>query len=42
MATEMLNEWEAIFRVLDCPPHLPLTNNDAERARRHWVIFKTN
>ena len=39
MATEMLNDWEAIFRVLDYP-HYPLTNNEAERALRHWVILR--
>jgi hypothetical protein len=39
LATEMLNDWEAIFRVLDYP-HLPLTNNEAERALRHWVILR--
>ena len=39
LATEMLNDWEAIFRVLDCPHH-PLTNNEAERALRHWVILR--
>ena len=39
LATEMLNDWGAIFRVLKCP-HLPLTNNEAERALRHWVILR--
>ncbi|MGR9109008.1 MAG: IS66 family transposase [Gammaproteobacteria bacterium] len=39
LATEMLNDWEAIFRVLDYPS-LPLTNNVAERALRHWVILR--
>ena len=39
LATEMLNDWEAIFRVLEYP-HLPLTNNEAERALRHWVILR--
>jgi hypothetical protein len=39
LATEMLNDWEAIFRVLDYP-HSPLTNNEAERALRHWVILR--
>ncbi|MCP4206774.1 MAG: IS66 family transposase [Shimia sp.] len=37
LAVEFLNDWEAIFRVL-AHPHLPLTNNEAERALRHWVI----
>ncbi|BCG63312.1 MAG: transposase, IS66 family [Methyloprofundus sp.] len=39
LATEMLNDWEAIFRVLDYPQY-PLTNNEAERALRHWVILR--
>ena len=38
-AVEFLNDWEAIFMVLR-HPHLPLTNNDAERALRHWVILR--
>ncbi|WP_349431288.1 IS66 family transposase [Methylomarinum sp. Ch1-1] len=39
LATEMLNDWTAIFQVLD-QPHQPLTNNEAERALRHWVILR--
>jgi len=39
LATEMLNDWQAIFQVLD-QPHQPLTNNEAERALRHWVILR--
>ena len=39
LAVELLNDWEAIFRVL-AHPHLPLTNNLAERALRHWVIAR--
>ena len=39
LATEMLNDWEAIFQALD-QPHHPLTNNEAERALRHWVILR--
>jgi len=39
LATEMLNDWTAIFRVLQYP-HLPMTNNEAERALRHWVILR--
>lgn len=39
LAREMLNDWDAIFQVL-AYPHLPLTNNDAERALRHWVILR--
>jgi len=35
----MLNDWDTIFTVLD-HPHLPLTNNEAERALRHWVILR--
>lgn len=42
LAKEFINDWEAIFRIID-HPWLPLTNNDAERALRHWVILrKTN
>ncbi|OOY58436.1 hypothetical protein BOW02_12435, partial [Solemya velum gill symbiont] len=29
----------AIFRILDYPWY-PLTNNEAERALRHWVILR--
>lgn len=39
LAVELLNDWEAIFAVLH-QPNLPLTNNDAERALRHWVIAR--
>ena len=39
LAVEFLNDWEAIFMVLR-HPHLPLTNNEAERALRHWVILR--
>jgi hypothetical protein len=39
LAREMLNDWDAIFQVL-AYPHLPLTNNEAERALRHWVILR--
>lgn len=39
LAVEFLNDWDAIFRVL-AHPHLPLTNNEAERALRHWVILR--
>ncbi len=39
LAVEFLNDWEAIFRVLK-HPHLPLTNNEAEQALRHWVIAR--
>lgn len=36
---EFLNDWEAVFRILDYPAW-PLTNNEAERALRHWVILR--
>jgi hypothetical protein len=39
LGTEFLNDWEAIFRVLD-EPWLPLTNNEAEQMLRHWVILR--
>jgi hypothetical protein len=39
LACEFLNDWEAIWIVLS-HPHLPLTNNEAERALRHWVIHR--
>jgi transposase len=39
LAVELLNDWEAIFQILS-HPGLPLTNNDAERALRHWVILR--
>ena len=39
LAVELLNDWDAIFQVLS-HPELPLTNNEAERALRHWVIAR--
>ncbi|MEI8210247.1 MAG: transposase [Methylococcales bacterium] len=39
LSVEMLNNWAVIFTVLD-HPHLPLTNNEAERTLRHWVILR--
>ncbi len=39
LGQEFLNDWDAIFRVLDYPAW-PLTNNEAERALRHWVILR--
>ena len=39
LAVEMLNDWDVIFTILN-HPHLPLTNNEAERALRHWVILR--
>ncbi|NNJ84288.1 MAG: IS66 family transposase [Gammaproteobacteria bacterium] len=39
LAREFLNDWEAIFAVLS-HPHLPLTNNEAERLLRPLVILR--
>jgi len=39
LAREFLNDWDAIWAVL-AHPELPLTNNVAERALRHWVISR--
>ena len=39
LGQEFLNDWDAIFRVLDYPAW-PLTNNEAEQALRHWVILR--
>lgn len=39
VAREFLNDWDIIFRQVH-DPHLPLTNNTAEQALRHWVIFR--
>lgn len=39
LARELLNDWDAFFIVLKYP-FLPLTNNEAERALRHWVIAR--
>ena len=39
IARELLNDWQAIMRVLG-EPLLPLTNNAAERQLRHWVIAR--
>lgn len=39
LGREFLNDWDAIFRVLE-KPAWPLTNNEAERALRHWVIMR--
>jgi len=36
-AREILNDWDIIMRPIH-DPSLPLTNNDAERILRHWVI----
>lgn len=39
LARELLNDWDAIWNVLRYP-QLPITNNSAERALRHWVISR--
>lgn len=39
LAREFLNDWDAIWTVLE-HPELPITNNTAERALRHWVITR--
>jgi hypothetical protein len=39
LARELLNDWKAIWTVLEYP-ELPITNNLAERALRHWVIAR--
>ncbi len=39
LAREFIYDWDAIWAVLD-DPWLPLTNNEAERALRHWVISR--
>jgi transposase len=39
LAREMLNDWNTFWIVLE-HPELPLTNNLAERALRHWVIAR--
>ncbi|WP_274522840.1 IS66 family transposase [Ectothiorhodospira haloalkaliphila] len=39
MAREFIHDWEAIWAVLEFPL-LPITNNEAEQALRHWVISR--
>ncbi len=39
LGVEMLNDWYAFMHVLE-NPCWPLTNNEAERALRHWVILR--
>ena len=39
LGKEFINDWDAIFRVLELPM-LPLTNNEAERRLRHWVLLR--
>jgi transposase len=36
-ARELLGDWDIILRQIH-DPSLPLTNNEAERILRHWVI----
>ena len=39
LARELLNDFDTFWVTLDYP-ELPLTNNEAERALRHWVIAR--
>ena len=39
LASEILNDWDAVIAAVN-NPHLPLTNNEAERALRHAVIAR--
>ena len=39
LAREFLHDWNVILRQV-AEPHLPLTNNTAEQALRHWVIAR--
>ncbi|MBF0154936.1 MAG: IS66 family transposase [Magnetococcales bacterium] len=39
LAKEFLNDWDAIWKVVEHPT-LPATNNVAERILRHWVIAR--
>jgi hypothetical protein len=39
LVVELFNDWKTIFQVFHHPA-LPLTNNAAERALRHWVIAR--
>jgi len=39
LAREFIYDWDAIWAVLE-DPWLPLTNNEAERALRQWVIAR--
>lgn len=39
LAREFLYDWKAIWAVLS-NHHLPMTNNEAERLLRHWVIYR--
>lgn len=40
VAREFLFDWDVILRQV-AEPHLPLTNNLAEQALRHWVIARS-
>lgn len=39
VAREFLYDWDVILRPV-AEPHLPLSNNAAEQALRHWVISR--
>ena len=39
VAREYLYDWDVILRPV-AEPHLPLSNNAAEQALRHWVISR--
>ena len=39
LARELLNDWDTFWTVLE-HTELPLTNNIAERALRHWIISR--
>jgi transposase len=39
LANEILNDWQAVVAFVS-HPHLPVTNNEAERALRHAVIAR--
>ena len=39
LARELIHDWDAIWAILDYPL-LPITNNAAEQALRHWVITR--
>jgi len=40
LAKEILNDWQAVVAFVS-HPHLPVTNNEAERALRHAVIARS-
>lgn len=39
LARELLNDWDTFWTVLE-HTELPITNNIAERALRHWIISR--